>query len=170
MCNEARMTRRRLFGSVAAALAMAIVALPASAKDGGGSGSGGSGSGSGGPGSGSGGSGSGSGGSGSSSGGPGSGNSGPGGGGDDRGGDDHGRDAGGAEPGRDRGGGAGKARGSVVWSRVRGDSAEVRYSDGWSEQVSARRYQLRDPESRVVIERPSKRVDLDRLRRAAPSR
>ena len=62
---------------------------------------------------------------------------------------------------------AGQARGQVVWSRVGDDGAEVRYSDGWSEQVARGRYRLRDPARRVVVERSSKRVDLDRLRSAA---
>ena len=62
----------------------------------------------------------------------------------------------------------GGARGEVVWSRDRGDSVEIRYSDGWSEQVSERRYRLRDPARRVVVERPPKPRDFERLRSALP--
>ena len=148
----------------------------AAADDGGNSGSGGSGSGSG-----SSGSGSGSSGSGSSSSGSG-GNSGPGGGG---GGDNSGPGGGGGEAGGHAGDRDGRqstgrsrspvehyqetlrSRGRVVWSTVRGDSVEVRYSDGWSEQVASRRYRLRDPARRIVIERAAKRLDFERLKSAA---
>ena len=157
---------------------------PVKADDGGsgsgsGSGSGGSGSGSGeggnsGPGGGD------SSGSGGGNSGPGGGdggdNSGPGGGG---GGDNSGPGGGGggdnSGPGRDGGkpdagdreGKSGHSRGEVVWSNVRADSVEVRYSDGWSEQVTSHRYRLRDPARRIVIERAPKRLDFQRLRSVA---
>jgi hypothetical protein len=59
------------------------------------------------------------------------------------------------------------SRGQVVWANVAGDSIEVRYSDGWSEQVTPRRYRLRDPAKRIVIERAAKTLDFERLRSAA---
>jgi hypothetical protein len=155
----------------------------AAAHDGGNSGSGSSGSGSGSGGSDSGSSGS----SNSGSGGSGS-NSGPGGGGDNSapgGGDNSGPGGGGGEAGGHAGDRDGRqttgrsrspvehyletlrSRGRVVWSTVGGDSVEVRYSDGWSEQVTARRYRLRDPARRIVIERAAKRLDFERLKSAA---
>ncbi len=60
-----------------------------------------------------------------------------------------------------------RSRGRVVWANVRDDSIEIRYSDGWSEQVTSRRYRLRDPAKRVVIERAAKTLDFERLRSAA---
>ena len=55
----------------------------------------------------------------------------------------------------------------MVWASVRDDSIEVRYSDGWSEQVAQSRYRLRDPAKRIVIERAAKALDFERLRSAA---
>ena len=55
----------------------------------------------------------------------------------------------------------------MVWASVRDDSIEVRYSDGWSEQVVQSRYRLRDPAKRIVIERAAKALDFERLRSAA---
>jgi hypothetical protein len=126
-----------------------------SSGSGGTSGSSGSGSGS----SGSSGSGSGSGG----NSGPGSGNSGPGGG-DDDGGEKKGRRSNAQV---ERYLDTLRSRGRVVWANVRDDSIEIRYSDGWSEQVTSRRYRLRDPAKRVVIERAAKTLDFERLRSAA---
>jgi hypothetical protein len=60
-----------------------------------------------------------------------------------------------------------RSRGRVVWANVRDGSIEVRYSDGWSEQVTSRRYRLRDPARRIVIERAAKALDFERLRSAA---
>ena len=163
-------TRRRLLslGFGFAALAVFGCGVSAAAS---GSGSGGSNSGSGGSG-GSGSSGSGSGSGGSS--GSGGGNSGP------DGGDNSGSGRG--EDGDDETGGkkAGRSnaqveryldtlrsRGRVVWANDRDGSIEVRYSDGWSEQVTSRRYRLRDPARRIVIERAAKALDFERLRSAA---
>lgn len=60
-----------------------------------------------------------------------------------------------------------RSRGRVVWANVRDDSIEIRYSDGWSEQVTSHRYRLRDPAKRVVIDRAAKTLDFERLRSAA---
>ena len=54
----------------------------------------------------------------------------------------------------------------MIWANVRNDSIEVRYSDGWSEQVVQGRYHLRDPAKRIVIERAAKTLDLERLKAA----
>ena len=182
---RSKCTRRMQFGLGLAALAMFGCDVSAAAS---GSGSGGAGSGS----SGSGGGMSGSSGSGSGSGessGSGGGNSGPGGGGNSGpgGGDNSGSGGGnsGPEGGEDGDDEAGetkagrsnaqvehyldtlRSRGRVVWANVRDGSIEVRYSDGWSEQVTARRYRLRDPARRIVIERAAKALDFERLRSAA---
>ena len=160
--RQSQDTRRSFLslGLGLAALAVFGCGMSAAAS---GSGSGGSNSGSSGSGgtSGSSGSGSGSGGSsgpGGGNSGPGSGNSGPG------GGDD---DAGEKKAGRSNAQNTLRSRGRVVWANVRDDSIEVRYSDGWSEQVTSRRYRLRDPAKRIVIERAAKALDFERLRSAA---
>lgn len=139
---------------LSASLALPIVAGPALADDGGGGGGG---------------------------------NGGEGGGGG-RGGDDHGgRGRGGDDDGREDAGARGddrkpgattgtgivgaverfldvlKQRGSVVWSSERGGAVEVRYSDGWSERVSAAGYELRDPQKRAVVSRPERPSDRERL-------
>jgi hypothetical protein len=123
-----------------------------------GSSSGSSGSGSGGSGN----SGPGGGGSSGPGGGDGGDNSGPGG-----GGNNAGPGGNGGKPGANWQGKPSSSRGRVVWSNVRDDSVEVRYSDGWSEQVTSRHYRLRDPARRTVIERPPKKLDFERLRSVA---
>lgn len=40
---------------------------------------------------------------------------------------------------------------------------EVRYRDGWKEEISAGRYQLKDPNNRTVVERLATEADRDRL-------
>jgi hypothetical protein len=169
-------TRRRILelGLGLAALTFFSCGMSAAASGSGSEGSN-SGSGSGGSSSGSSGSGSGSGGNsgpGSGNSGSGSGNSGPGSG--EEGNDDDGK---GDEAGERKAGRSNaqveryldtlRSRGRVVWANVRGDNIEIRYSDGWSEQVTSRRYRLRDPAKRVVIERAAKTLDFERLRSAA---
>lgn len=58
-------------------------------------------------------------------------------------------------------------RGRVVWSSARGNTIEVRYSDGWSERVGKDGYALLDPRRNVIVKRPAKPTDLQRLRAAA---
>lgn len=63
-----------------------------------------------------------------------------------------------------------REKGSVSWAQVREGSVEVRYADGWSESVSAGRYQLLDTRRRVVTDRPAKSGDFKRLAAAAATR
>jgi hypothetical protein len=58
-------------------------------------------------------------------------------------------------------------RGRVVWSSARGNTIEVRYSDGWSERVGKDGYALLDPRRNVIVRRPAKPTDFQRLRAAA---
>jgi hypothetical protein len=60
-----------------------------------------------------------------------------------------------------------KGRGKVVWASTRGGTIEVRYSDGWSERVGKDGYSLLDPRHNVVVRRPAKPTDFERLRAAA---
>lgn len=178
-------SRRRFLelGFNLAALAVFGCGVSAAASGSGSSGSGGSHSGSSGSGGSSENSGSGSGSSGSSGSGNGSGgNSGPSSGNSAHGGGNSGHGGGGDDDADDDGGETKgtrsnaqveryldtlRSRGRVVWANVRDDSIEVRYSDGWSEQVTSSRYRLRDPAKRVVIERAAKTLDFERLRSAA---
>jgi hypothetical protein len=61
-----------------------------------------------------------------------------------------------------------KGRGRVVWSANRSGLVEVRYADGWTERVERDVYILLDPRRQVVVRRPAKPTDLQRLRAAAP--
>lgn len=60
-----------------------------------------------------------------------------------------------------------KGRGRVVWSANRLGLVEVRYADGWTERVERDVYILLDPRRQVVVRRPAKSSDLQRLRAAA---
>lgn len=60
-----------------------------------------------------------------------------------------------------------QGRGRVVWSSARGNAIEVRYSDGWTERVGKDGYALLDPRRNIVVKRPAKPTDLQRLRAAA---
>lgn len=60
-----------------------------------------------------------------------------------------------------------KGRGRVVWSANRSGLVEVRYADGWTERVERDVYSLLDPRRQVVVRRPAKPTDLQRLRAAA---
>ena len=48
-----------------------------------------------------------------------------------------------------------------------GSAIEVRYRDGWKEEIEAGRYQLKDPHNQTVVERPATQADHDRLRALA---
>jgi hypothetical protein len=60
-----------------------------------------------------------------------------------------------------------KGRGRVVFAANRAGVIEVRYADGWTERVDRDVYTLLDPRRRVVVRRPAKQTDLQRLRAAA---
>lgn len=63
-----------------------------------------------------------------------------------------------------------KGRGRVVWSSTRGDTIEVRYADGWAERVGKDGYALFDPRRNLIVKRPAKPTDFQRLRAAAAGR
>ena len=63
-----------------------------------------------------------------------------------------------------------KGRGRVVWTSTRGDTIEVRYADGWAERVGKDGYALFDPRRNIVVRRPAKPTDFQRLRAAAAGR
>ncbi|MFM9857354.1 hypothetical protein RUR49_02595 [Pseudoxanthobacter sp. M-2] len=63
-----------------------------------------------------------------------------------------------------------KGRGRVVWASTRGDTIEVRYADGWGERVGKDGYALFDPRRNIIVERPAKPTDFQRLRAAAAGR
>ena len=64
-----------------------------------------------------------------------------------------------------RSGGARKA--TTLTAEISGDSIAVSYSNGWTEQISAGRYALKDPFGRTVANRPATTKDAQRLRSAA---
>lgn len=63
-----------------------------------------------------------------------------------------------------------KGRGRVVWASTRGDTIEVRYADGWGERVGKDGYALFDPRRNIIVKRPAKPTDFQRLRAAAAGR
>ena len=63
-----------------------------------------------------------------------------------------------------------KGRGRVVWASTRGDTIEVRYADGWAERVGKDGYALFDPRRNLIVRRPAKPTDFQRLRAAAERR
>lgn len=63
-----------------------------------------------------------------------------------------------------------KGRSRVVWSSTRGGTIEVRYADGWAERVGKDGYALLDPRRNVVVRRPAKPTDFQRLQAAAAGR
>lgn len=48
-----------------------------------------------------------------------------------------------------------------------GNNIEVRYTNGWKEEIEFGRYELKDPFNRTVVERPATSSDLQRLRAVA---
>jgi hypothetical protein len=57
--------------------------------------------------------------------------------------------------------------GKVVRTNVDDSEIEVRYSDGWREEIKNGRYRLKNPSSQVVVSRPATNGDWRRLRRIA---
>ena len=51
---------------------------------------------------------------------------------------------------------------------VAGDTIEVKYSDGWKEEIEAGRYELKDPDGNTVVERPATAGDRTRLESQLP--
>ncbi len=51
---------------------------------------------------------------------------------------------------------------------VAGDAIEVKYSDGWKEEIEAGRYELKDPDGNTVIERRATAGDRTRLESQLP--
>jgi hypothetical protein len=46
---------------------------------------------------------------------------------------------------------------------ISGGNIEVRYTQGWREEIEFGRYELKDPNNNTVIERPATQTDRDRL-------
>ncbi len=55
----------------------------------------------------------------------------------------------------------------TVHVEISGNNVEVRYSDGWKEEVENGRYELKDPNNNTVIQRQARQSDLARLRKLA---
>jgi len=51
---------------------------------------------------------------------------------------------------------------------VAGDAIEVKYGDGWKEEIEAGRYELKDPAGNTVVERPATAGDRTRLESQLP--
>lgn len=51
-----------------------------------------------------------------------------------------------------------------VTAEVRGDTVEVAYPDGWHESLKRGRLRLRDPDGRLVVDRPATAEDRRRIR------
>ena len=53
--------------------------------------------------------------------------------------------------------------GRVARAQRRGGNIEVRFVDGWKEEVENGRYELKDPAGRTVVERAATNADVSRL-------
>jgi hypothetical protein len=65
-------------------------------------------------------------------------------------------------------GGSGHSGPNGEQIEIRGDSIEVIYPDGWTEEVDGGRFELHDPAGRTVVERPATPEDIIRMRGLAP--
>ncbi len=55
----------------------------------------------------------------------------------------------------------------TIHAEIAGDNIEIRYSDGWKEEIEAGRYELKDPNNNTVIQRRARQSDIIRLRQLA---
>ncbi len=59
--------------------------------------------------------------------------------------------------------------GRVERARVRGRDIEVRYTDGWREEIEKGSYTLKNARGRTVVSRPARSTDFSRLRNTIAS-